>query len=65
MCVRNMEASVFQGLLVEFLVGVATHIGLFSTTWPRFWSSGLLCVGEKAPKVLPVASTINISKNAV
>ena len=49
---------------VEFPVGVATRTRLFSTTWPRFWNSGLLRVGEKAPKALLVTSTIDISKNA-
>ena len=62
MCVRNTEASVFQRLPVEFPVGVATRT---RTTWPRFWSSVLLCVGEKAPKALLVTGTIDISKNAV
>ena len=64
MCVRNTEASIFQRLPVEFPVGVATRTRLFSTTWPRFWNSGLLRVGEKAPKALLVTSTIDISKNA-
>ena len=64
MCVRNTEASVFQRLPVEFPVGVATRTRLFSTTRPRFWNSGLLRVGEKAPKALLVTSTIDISKNA-
>ena len=57
MCVRNMEASVFQMLPVEFPVGVATRTRLF-TTWPRFWSCGLLSVGEKAPKALLVTSAV-------
>ena len=64
MCVRNMEASVFQRLPVEFPVGVVTRTWLFSTTVPRFWNSGLLRVGEKAPKALLVTSTIDISNNA-
>ena len=63
MCVRNTEASVFQRLPVEFPLGVATRTRLFSTTWPLFWNSGLLRVGEKAPKALLVTSTIDISKN--
>ena len=62
MCVRNTEASVFQRLPVEFPVGVATRT---RTTWPRFWSSVLLCVGEKVPKALLVTGTIDISENAV
>ena len=65
MCVQNTEASVFQRLPVEFPVGVATRSRLFSTIWPRFCSSVLLCVGEKAPKALLVTGTIDISENAV
>ena len=57
MCVRNIEASVFQMLPVEFPVGVQHALGLF-TTWPRFWSCGLLRVGEKAPKALLVTSAV-------
>ena len=68
MCVRNMEAHihvhVVDGLLVKFLVSMATCTWAFSTIWPCFWSSGLLCVREKAPKALLLSSTIDISKNA-
>ena len=40
MCVQNMEASVFQRLPVEFLVGVATHTHAFQhdmTTFLELW----------------------------
>ena len=37
MCVRNMEVSVYEGLLIIFSAGVANTLGLFSITWPRFW----------------------------
>ena len=59
-----MEASELEGLLVEFPVGMVTRTRT-RTTWPCFWSSGLLCVGKKAPKALLVTSTIDISENAV
>ena len=65
MCVRNMEVSVFQGLPVEFPVGVVHALGILSATWPHFWSSGLLHIGEKAPKALLVTSSIDISENTV
>ena len=65
MCVRNMGAVVFQGLLVEFPVGLVTCIRDFQRNMPRFWSCSLLCVGEKAPKASLVTSTIDISEKAV
>ena len=57
-----MGAAVFQRLPVEFPVGVATRA---RALWPCFWSSGLLCVGKKAPKALLVTSTIDISEKPV
>ena len=36
MCVQNMEASIFQGLPVEFLVGVATHTRAFQHNMAMF-----------------------------
>ena len=41
---------------------MTTHTQACSTKWPCFWSSGLLCVGEKAPKALLVTSPIDISE---
>ena len=54
-CVRNAKASIFKGLPVEFLVGVATCTRALNT-WQCFWSSDLLCVVKKAPKALLVTS---------
>ena len=64
--VQSMEVSVFQGFLFKFLVDMVMHTHMI---WPHFcsWSSGLLCVCEKALKALLVTSTIDIlvKKNTV
>ena len=50
--------AVFQGLPIAFPVGMATRIRAFQHNMSRFWSSGLLCVGEEAPKTLLVLSIL-------
>ena len=65
MCVQNMKVRIFQGLLVEFPVGVATRIWAFQHNMAMFLELKLAHVGEKAPKTLLATSTIDISKNIV
>ena len=55
----------FQGLSVEFPVGVAIRIRAFQHNMATSWSTSSLRVGDKASKAMLVSSNINISKNAV
>ena len=42
---------------------VHKELGLFSTTGPCFWSSGVLCVSEKAAMLATTCSTVDTSED--
>ena len=57
---RIWRRPYFQGLPVEFPVGMATRIRAFQHDMATSWSTGLLRVGDKASKAMLVSSNISI-----